>query len=389
MREVPRPSGTDVLANLLLGPDPGAPELPEDDGLGVHAALEQAMLPALARPPCFVSFSGGRDSSAILAVAVEVARRHGLDDPVPAILRFPGVPETDETSWQELVLSHLRVDAKEVIELGDELDALGLTATEVLRRDGLRWPANGYLHAPILDRARGGSMLTGAGGDELLGTAAARHVLVLRRRAGPRPRDVIALARPAVPRRLRALARRARTAPPTPWLTDAGATDLNRALARDDVAWPHRWDRSVAHWYRSRAFAALDGAFATMAQERDVTVVNPFLNPPVLAALAAAGGPSGFASRGDAMTQLFGGLLPEKVLTRETKAAFTRAFWGPETKAFAAAWSGAGVDEGRVDVAALRREWLSEQPHFQTILLLHNGWLHQGVGGDQPSASSS
>ena len=346
------------------------------------------MLPALARPPCCVSFSGGRDSSAILAVAVQVARHHGLEEPIPAILRFPSMPETDETSWQELVLSHLGIKP-EVIEQRDELDALGPTATEVLRRDGLRWPANGYVHAPILDRARGGALMTGAGGDELLGTAAARHVLLLQRRVRPRPHDVLALVRPAVPRRLRALARRARAAPPTPWLTSAGAATLNRALARDDVAWPHRWDRSVAHWYRSRAYAAMDRAFETLALERDIAVVNPFLSPPVLTALVAAGGPTGFPGRSAAMSLLFGDLLPEKLLTRGTKASFSGPVWGPATREFAESWSGAGVDQHHVDTQALRGEWLSDRPHFQTILLLQSAWLHVQGGRDQPRASTS
>ena len=54
------------------------------------------MLRALRRPPCLVSFSGGLDSSALLAVATAVARREGLDDPVPATLVVPGSPESDE-----------------------------------------------------------------------------------------------------------------------------------------------------------------------------------------------------------------------------------------------------------------------------------------------------
>ena len=78
MREFPRPAGVEVLANLLFGPDEDPAPLPEPGGLGVRGALEAAVLPALQRPPCLVSFSGGRDSSAVLAVAADVARRHGL-----------------------------------------------------------------------------------------------------------------------------------------------------------------------------------------------------------------------------------------------------------------------------------------------------------------------
>ena len=41
-------------------------------------ALEHVVREALLRPPCGVAFSGGRDSSAVLAVAAHVARRDGL-----------------------------------------------------------------------------------------------------------------------------------------------------------------------------------------------------------------------------------------------------------------------------------------------------------------------
>ena len=47
-------------------------------------ALEAAVRPALQRGRCFVSFSGGRDSSPVLAAAAAVARREGLAAPVPS-----------------------------------------------------------------------------------------------------------------------------------------------------------------------------------------------------------------------------------------------------------------------------------------------------------------
>ena len=167
--------------------------------MGVLAALEEVMLPALRRPPAVVSFSGGRDSSAILAVATDVARRHGLDDPVPAIMRFPDAPATDETEWQELVLGHLGIRDPDVIELRDELDALGPTASAILDRRGVRWPGNAYLHEPVLERASGGSLLTGLGGDELFGSGH-RPTCGWCERAGVRNRgDLKALTVAALP----------------------------------------------------------------------------------------------------------------------------------------------------------------------------------------------
>jgi hypothetical protein len=118
-----------------------------------------------------------------------------------------------------------------------------------------------------------------------------------------------------------------------------------------------------------------------------VLVVNPLIDAGVLAELRRVGGATGFSSRGAAMRQLFGGLLPDATLTRENKASFSGAAWGPETRRFAAAWSGLGVDAWLVDIPALRREWLSPRPDFRSSLLLHSAWLRST--GPQSSASSS
>jgi asparagine synthase (glutamine-hydrolysing) len=295
----------------------------------------------------------------VLAVATDAARRHGLADPVPCVMRFPDAPQSDESAWQELVLAHLDLLNAEVIELRDELDALGPLATAVLREHGVRWPGNAYMHVPVLERARGGSVLTGAGGDELLAT-----------RATPRQRLVV-----AAPRRLREARWRARSAPDYPWLTAAGRDAVTTALAEEEMSWPGRWDSSVRHWHRSRAFAAVDGAIRLIGRSWDVEVSNPFLAPAVLAALARAGGAAGFASRTAAMEELFGDLLPPAVLARETKAAFGGAMWGPAVRDFVAGWEGGGVDPAMVDVELLRREWQTPEPDFRTILLLHAVWM--------------
>jgi asparagine synthase (glutamine-hydrolysing) len=293
-------------------------------------------------------------------------------------MRFPAAPASDETSWQDLVLAHLGIGEPAVIELADELDALGPVATSLLRRHGVRWPGNAHMHVPILERARGGSLLTGIGGDELLGTAASRHVLLARRRARPRRSDARPVAFAALPRPVRERVWRRRSVPPHPWLTARGLDRAGRALAREEMSWPHRWDRSVAHWHRSRAYAGLDRALPTLAAEHDVVVTSPFLEPAVLAELAAAGGPTGFPSRTAAMHELFGRLLPAELIARPTKAAFPGPLWGPSVREFAAEWGGEGVDPRDVDVEALRREWLADEPDFRTILLLHAAWLHAG-----------
>src|SRR5579884_3063930 len=90
-RPAPRPRELEVLCSQMLGRDEGAEALPRPAPGGLYAALESVLVAALSRPPCAVSFSGGRDSSAVLALATDAARRHGLELPVPVTMRFPSV----------------------------------------------------------------------------------------------------------------------------------------------------------------------------------------------------------------------------------------------------------------------------------------------------------
>ena len=88
-----------------IGDAADEPPLPAvGEALDPLEALEAAVLPALQRPPCLAMFSGGRDSSLVLAVASRVARREGLAEPIPTTQVFPDFPETDEARWQKLVL---------------------------------------------------------------------------------------------------------------------------------------------------------------------------------------------------------------------------------------------------------------------------------------------
>ena len=63
-------------------------------------ALDDAIRPALVDGPCYVTFSGGRDSSAVLAAATALARREGHALPVPVTRVYPDLPDTDESDWQ-------------------------------------------------------------------------------------------------------------------------------------------------------------------------------------------------------------------------------------------------------------------------------------------------
>ena len=116
----------------------------------------------------FVCFSGGRDSSAVLALAVHVARRNGAPLPIPVTLRFPDHPESDETNWQEMVVRHLDLTEWIVIDRPDA-DLLEPGITELLSTEGLLYPSQIGSYLPIVAAAAGGIVLTGEGGDESFG----------------------------------------------------------------------------------------------------------------------------------------------------------------------------------------------------------------------------
>jgi asparagine synthetase B (glutamine-hydrolysing) len=376
-------SPLELAAGTVLGA--GTPiTLPPADGTPAEA-LEAAVLPALARAPCLVSFSGGRDSSAVLALATRVARRTGLPDPVPATIRVASAPRADERRWQELVVAHLGLRDWHRLELEDELDLVGPVARDVLTRHGLLWPFNAHFHAPMLDAARGGALLTGIGGDELFrGAARPRTVSVLIGRARPRRSDARAFVRDLAPARVRAAWLRRRTAP-LPWLTAAGGRAVTAALAAQAAAEPLGLRRRLARLRAMRYLAVGLGALDRLAADAACEIRHPLLDVPVWSAVAAAAPPQGHQSRSAAMERLFGELLPAELLARPDKAGFDEVFMRGPARAFAAAWDGGGVPERLVDPDALRAHWLGPEPAGQSFSLLQAAWVASaGERGEEP-----
>ena len=169
--------------------------------------LELVVLQALQRPPCGVAFSGGRDSSAVLRVAVHVARREELPVPIPITKVFPDVPTTEEQRWQDRVIDHLRLADWQRIVIHDELDLLGPFATASLVDHGVVWPPTIHGDRPVVDRVGGGSLIDGEGGDEVLGVTAHRIAPMTTLVRSPRSVTPARLHRAAVallPKQLRA-----------------------------------------------------------------------------------------------------------------------------------------------------------------------------------------
>jgi asparagine synthase (glutamine-hydrolysing) len=355
-----------------------------ENAAGGRRALEDVALRALCRPPCFVSFSGGRDSSAVLAIATAVARREGLDLPIPATNRFPAAPDSHEDEWQQAVVDHLALSEWVRLEWSDELDVLGPWAAAILRRHGVLVPFNGHFHAPLLEAASGGSLLTGIGGDEVL-EPSDRYALnrLMHARRPPARRHVVAASRAALPRRARAaLAARNPEFNAMTWIR----ADARREIARRHAAWhvaqPLAYDRGLREWWwRSRVLQCNVAAKNLIAADYDVEIAHPFADPQFLRAFAAQRGPHEPPGRNWALGELVDDLLPATIIDRPEKGTFNAAFWTDRSRAFAAGWDGRGVDHALVDPDALRREWAEPQPDPHSFALLQSAFLASISGG--------
>jgi len=352
--------------------------------LDPRAALEVAVRRALLRAPCGVAFSGGRDSALVLAIATHVARRDGLPEPVPITRRFVA-PEADEAQWQEDIIRHLGLRDWHRVELVDDLDVVGPIATEHLRQHGVVWPPAIAGDVPLVVAVPGGSLIDGEGGDQILE--------VWNHRVGPLA-DLVRSPRPVRRSRVRAAlqacapaswrgpraARATVDAHPRPWLRPAGlelvlaaydAVERSRALSYATSA------RSIVH-RRAEVLANRNRAILAAARG-DVVHTSPLLDPAVVDAFARDGGFLGRCNRTDVMRRVAKDLLPDHVLSRTSKATFTTCYMASHTRAFAAGWTGGGIDPELVDAEQLRAAWLAEQPTPPTAALLQAAWVASNV----------
>lgn len=391
-----RLTALEELWGIPLGLDEQTQPLPAGaSAQSVREALERAVLRGLRRPPCLVSFSGGVDSSAVLALAADVARREGLLAPVPITFRFPGLEEAEETSYQEGAIAHLCLQDWVRVDWDEELDVIGPVAQAVLRRHGLLFPFNSFFHYPMLQRAAGGALLTGIGGDELF-TRAARGPLsrLLWERRIPHVRELPRLAFELSPRPLRSRidASRDDYFETFGWIAPSCARKLERLAADWQSRQPRRDDRAVREWWwRSRMLQCGRASMRLLADDFDVLIEHPLADPDVLDAYANAGGAAGLGggSRRRGVSELLGDLLPREVLERGTKTTFDGAFWKGHARAFVAQWDGSGLHAEDVDVDALRGEWSKQLPFPQSFILLQRAWLAADSAGEPGQKSTA
>lgn len=341
--------------------------------------LEDLLLGSLQRGPCGVAFSGGRDSSLVLAVATNVARREGLPDPIPITRVFPDQPDTDETEWQELVIQHLGLDDWTRLSFRDEVDILSPTARRHLVEHGLVWPPALTASTPLYEQLRGGTLVDGEGGDEVLGVDTHRIVWIASHVLYPRPvrrwRIKAALGSMA-PARLRlSRARQLQTADERPWLRPETKAELDADLAQLRVELPLSFAASVRQVPMRRGQFLANRSREVHARGYDVQLESPLLDPEFVHSIARLGGFIGPGDRTAVLRRMASDLLPDEVLARLSKASFNNVYIGRHSVEFAQRWSGEGLDDRLVDVARLRETWLGPKPPATTAALLQQAWL--------------
>jgi hypothetical protein len=217
--------------------------------------------------------------------------------------------------------------------------------------------------------------VTGAGGDAVFASGLPDLLGHSRIRAAPR------LSARRVYRRLPARAQRPyaerRLRGEAPWLTGAAVEAMAaRELAGDPE--PAALDARLAYIPRQRPLVLTLHGLDLLAGDEGTRIVNPLLDLGFLAALGGFLGRRGAGGRTALMHALFADVLPEAVLSRDTKATFGEAFCGPHTRALVEEWDGDGLDTTLVDARALRRFWgdgSELRPLGLTALLLQATWL--------------
>ncbi len=360
-----------------VGPLPPLPERIDPDPV---RALRDALRPALLHAPCVVAFSGGRDSSLLLAVAADLAAREGLEPPVAHTLRYPGDAASDESSWQHRVVDHLRAAGLRFTwtsqDVDDEVDVIGPVVGPIVRaHEGPTWPP--FLGPTVLlaRQAVGGALVTGDFGDEVLGghRASLLRTVLGRRGRGLTRCEWQRVAAAAAPAPLRRRLLRENVDQPQ-WL----CAPLRRQVVAQHhaaIGRPLRWDHSVRSVLAPRGVVVGDATRARVVEQQGSALVQPLGAIDFVASYASYGGPWGGISRAAGTGLLATGLLPLDVVRRADKAYFNRSHFGPVSRRFARSWDGRGLDPDLVDAEALRAAWAAEVPPAPTAMLLQQAWL--------------
>jgi asparagine synthase (glutamine-hydrolysing) len=274
------------------------------------------------------------------------------------------------------MLGHLGLSDWQVLTIRSELDALGPTARGALSKHGLYWPGNAHTTIPMLRAAGVGSLVTGNGGDETFSYLVRRVKPSIRRavRALPPRQAVVYVPLLLLPEsaRTRLVFRRGIR---LPWLRPGARREVVRRFVAASLEPKGTPRDELRKLHASRLIEVGRGVQTRFERDTGAKLFEPFLDLRFLEAAAASTPSGGFASRGAALEAFFGDLMPPEITRRGTKASFTEALWGPDSRAFAEAWDGSGLDSTLVDATELRRAWARPKPDLRSVTPLQAAWL--------------
>jgi asparagine synthase (glutamine-hydrolysing) len=361
----------------MLGEEPREPLPRLRRDVSLDDALFEVIEPALASGRCLVAYSGGRESSWLLAVATATARRHGYADPIPVTIRFPDSETGRAAQLQERVISHLELRDWEHVLIDDEFEMVGSYARRMLCDAGVLFPATLFVFLPLLDRARDGWLLAGGGlADFFLYWRWAGLADVLARRRRPRRRDLRDLAELSVRRRtLRSLpsSRRAAT---MPWLREEAAREFDDLATRRARAVPLGFEAALREQRTHRCHLGTERSLDALAKSAGSHLLMPFRDDRFMAAFASAGGRGGFGDRASTMRRVVGHLLPDELRRRSDGKNARQPYFGDGSRGFAERWSGLGLDGDVVDADELRATWASGVFPWQATVLFQLAYAH-------------
>ena len=326
----------------------------------------------------------------MLSAATRVCRRIGVADPVPVTYRYPGVDPTDERAYQELVIRWLGIQDWEIVEFGADADCLAPLATESLSVTGLVWPVTVHFRATVYARLGAGVLLTGEGGDEVLGlrrsswvAEAARHIVKGRHVPPARVRREVMRSLAPRAQRGRWLVEEIEEGYSPVWLVDDLRRDLIRRVAllqAEEPLRPSQW--ASYHLSMPNVWVGTHNV-VTFAARFGLRWEAPLLSPEFMGALRGNVRWWEYRGRDILLRHHFADLLPPEILERRTKALFGDAYFGPYTREFARQWDGGGMPVG-VDTEWLKDHWTNaESIHAGTAMLLQSAWLAANGGGGE------
>jgi asparagine synthase (glutamine-hydrolysing) len=347
--------------------------------LGREASLDEALSnviePALASGRCFVAFSGGRESSWLLAVATAAARSRGFPDPVPLTFRFPESTPARSHENQERVVSHLGLGDWEHIHIDDDFEMLGSYARRALLGAGILFPSTLFVFLPMLDRTDGGWLLAGGGlADFFLYWRWAGLADVLARRRRPRKRDLRDL--------IELGARRSRTLPDSrrattmPWLRERAAQEFDELARRRARHVPLGFESAIREQRTHRCHLGTERSLIALGESVGAHLMMPFRDDRFMAAFASAGGRRGFGNRMSTMERGVGHLLPPELRRRSDGRHPRQPYFGNASSEFVERWSGLGLDADVVNPDQLRATWASGVFPWQATALFQLAFAH-------------